>query len=153
MGYLLDVELSERNQIKALQERWNPRFHPLLFASGVIVPFPASTHDLFKQMVCKLAEGRVITLMAGERALTTQQAADILGVSRPTLVKLLATSAIPYHYAGASKHRRVLLRDLLDYAEERNVRSAKLTEILGDRALEWVEALPEPKGGGVTLDE
>jgi len=128
---------SEDNQIKALQAALQGEAPVLVFPSGERYQLPPSVHQLFKQLVEKLADGRVVTLTGGERALSTQQAADILGISRPTFVKLLGTSAMPYHHAGPGKHRRVLLRDLLDYAQARSMRSPMLTELLGDTPLKW----------------
>ena len=63
-----------------------------------------------------LAEGQAVTLEPQPVVLSTQEAADLLGVSRPTLVKLLETGAIAYTQPG--RHRRVQLTDLRAYQEQ-----------------------------------
>ena len=73
--------------------------------------------------------GRAITVAPLAQRLTTQEAADLLGASRPTLVKLLDQGEIPYERPG--RHRRVLLVDVLDYQDRcRRVRAGALDELV-----------------------
>ena len=68
------------------------------------------------------ARARLITLVPRTQRLTTQEAADFLGVSRPTLVKLLEDGKIPYEQPG--RHRRILFTDLLAYLERQQQSAA-----------------------------
>ena len=69
-----------------------------------------------------------ISEMLHNRELTTQQAADILNVSRPFLVKLLDEGAIPYIKVGS--HRRIRFKDLIIYKEHRSRKRRKLLDQL-----------------------
>jgi excisionase family DNA binding protein len=76
---------------------------------------PAELIEVLGLAATALAEGRPVTLSCHEPVLSTQEAADMLGVSRPTLVRLLDQGVIPYDQPR--RHRRVQLADLLAYQE------------------------------------
>jgi excisionase family DNA binding protein len=72
-----------------------------------------------------------ISIAPHNTMLTTQEAADLLNISRPTLVRLLSDGEIPYTMRG--RHRRVLLRDALGYSERtRSERRRALDEMATD---------------------
>ncbi|MFO1452930.1 MAG: helix-turn-helix domain-containing protein [Lysobacterales bacterium] len=66
--------------------------------------------------------------------LTTQQAADFLGVSRPHLVGLVDAGQIPHHKVGT--HRRIYFRDLMEYRRERSGQSRAALDALAQQAQE-----------------
>lgn len=103
----------------------------LVRATGERIELPADVYGVLVDVVQALAAGRAVTVAPTSTRLTTQQAADLLGVSRPTLVKLLEDGRIPYDQPG--QHRRVRLVDLLDYQETtRRHRRAELDELTQD---------------------
>lgn len=77
----------------------------------VVIPREATV--LFAQVLGYLAEGNSVQVMPAASMLTTQQAADLLNVSRPYLIKLLESGAIPFDKVGT--HRRVAFGDLMGY--------------------------------------
>lgn len=84
--------------------------------SDEYVTVPKSALDFLVNILANMAEGKSISLVPSDTEVTTQQAADMLNVSRPHVVKLLEHGAIPYKKAGS--HRRIRLEDLKAYSEK-----------------------------------
>lgn len=100
----------------------------LVGPDGQQVPLPLEVFEVLVQVVEALQAGKAITVAPLEQRLTTQQAADLLGVSRPTLIKLLEENEIPYEQPG--RHRRVRLSDVLAYRQRRRQeRRARLADV------------------------
>lgn len=83
---------------------------------GRTVEVPKKALDLFMTILNTMAEGKVINVVASDSDVTTQQAADLLNVSRPHIVKLLDGGSIPFKKVG--KHRRIKIKDLQKYDSE-----------------------------------
>lgn len=90
----------------------------LVSAADERIEVPAAVSEALRQLVDGMLSGQAVTIQLQARVLTTQQAADLLGVSRPTFVKLLDQGEIPFERVGTT-HRRVALEDVLRYAEQR----------------------------------
>ncbi|MBN1174338.1 MAG: helix-turn-helix domain-containing protein [Micromonosporaceae bacterium] len=98
-------------------------------AEGVAVVLPAAIREVLARTVAAMRAGRAIAVEPVAQRLTTQEAADLLGVSRPTLIKLLDQGEIPFERPG--NHRRVRLMDVLDYQERcRMARGRALDELV-----------------------
>lgn len=95
---------------------------------------PAKAVRLLTDMLALLATGRSVVVMPDDAELTTQQAADLLNVSRPYLVKLVEGGALPHHKVGT--HRRIRLRDLMAYRTQRAVESRAALDELTQQAQE-----------------
>lgn len=80
---------------------------------GTAVPVDGELRALVQHVAAELAAGRCVRVESAAASLTTQDAADLLGVSRPTVVRLLDRGLIPHRRPGT--HRRIDLVDLLAY--------------------------------------
>ena len=96
------------------------------------VSLPIELRDLLTTVVTAMRRGQAVTLAPVGQQLTTQQAADLLGISRPTLIKLLETGRIPYETPG--RHRRIRLSDLLAYREARRGEQRQALRDLAEEA-------------------
>jgi len=109
----------------------------LIGPDGEKIELPSSVHDVLVQIVEKMQEGKAVAVLPLMEQLSTQAAADLLGVSRQFFVRECEAHKLPFQYAGT--HRRVLLKDLLDYKKRREqarreaiVRIARQSEELGE---------------------
>ena len=95
---------------------------------------PASALRLFLHLLTEMSQGNAVTLIPTHAELTTQQAADLLNVSRPYLVKLLNEGKIPCRTVG--KYRRVRFDDVMAYKRKDDETRAKVLEQLTAEAQE-----------------
>lgn len=102
------------------------------------VAIPLAAFHLLTNILTEMAKGNAVTLIPVHAELTTQQAADLLKVSRPYLIELLEKGAIPFRKVGT--HRRILFQDVMAYKRETD--QARL------KALEELSALDQELGFG-----
>lgn len=94
-----------------------PKPQPALVnADGTRLEVPTPVFEALVQVATAMAREQGVTVMPLNALLTTQEAADLLGISRPTLVRLLEDGEISFEQRG--RHRRILLSDLLAYQEK-----------------------------------
>lgn len=92
------------------------------------IALPPAAVRVLMGVLEELGKGNAVTVVPVQSELTTQQAADLVAVSRPFFIKLLDEGKIPYRKVGS--HRRVLYQDVLRYLEQEEARSEKVMQEL-----------------------
>jgi excisionase family DNA binding protein len=105
-------------KIKKLAASFAKRTEPVTIEVNdhdlVRLHLPAKLFAVLQEILDLMSKGKAFSLLPANAELTTQEAADILNVSRPFIVKLLEKGIIPFKNVGT--HRRILLEDILIYA-------------------------------------
>ena len=109
---------ADERQISGLNRMLQRERPALVGADGQRAELPDAVYRLLKDIARNMQAGRAVILIPENQQLTTQRAADLLGVSRPHLIKLLESGDLAYHKTGS--HRRVYLKDLMAYRKRRD---------------------------------
>lgn len=123
---------------KKYQQFYQGGTHKLVKANGEEIPISENVFKVLQEIVPALEQGRItVTISPSDAEMTTQEAADILNVSRPHLVKLLNNNEIPYTKTGS--HRRIKVKDVMDYKEKKDTQCRQslneMAEIMQENGL------------------
>ena len=101
---------------------------------GTDLVLPNLVTPLLIKILTEMAQGNAVTLVPLHAELTTQEAANLLNVSRPFLNKLLDRGELKFHKVGT--HRRIRFGDLEEYRQGRELKRASDMEALAEQAQE-----------------
>ena len=130
----LAIYESDEKDIQALYQKIARSQAKLVGLDGKSQRLPNSLYEFLVQLIGDLQAGKSVSIIQSETTLTTVEAANMLGVSRQFLVKLLDANQIPHHKVGT--HRRIYVRDLLTYKAERDGHRRKLLDDLVEAEIE-----------------
>lgn len=104
--------------------------------SGAVrtVRIPTSALRLLVEVLTQIGQGNAVSIIPIHAELTTQEAADVLNVSRPFLVQLLEKGDMPFHKIGT--HRRVRYQDVIEYKKRIDTERRKALDQLAAEAQE-----------------
>lgn len=125
------------------------------------VELSAEVVDILRHVVEVMRQGTAVRVVPQHTMLSTQRAADLLGVSRPTLIRILDDGEIPFFLKR--RHRQLCLTDVLEYQKrQRRIADESLSDIIADAEMfgeydvdpeEHLKAAKEVRRGGQTSGE
>lgn len=108
-----------------------------LVVDGKEYPLPSQLVSLLKEAATALEKGLAVSLIPYNKKVSTQEAADFLGISRPTLIRLLKEGKIPYE--KINRHRKLFFKDVVEYQKRHRHEARELlddmvsdSQLLGD---------------------
>jgi excisionase family DNA binding protein len=129
----------------------------MLSADNVELQLPDEVFQVLLEVLEAMSQGKAISLMPVGMQVTTSEAADILGISRPTLVRLLEDGALPYEQPR--RHRLLRLKDVLAYKDKQHVERrqalAEMTQTAAEDGLydksysDYEQALKDARKGKI----
>jgi excisionase family DNA binding protein len=125
---------SERQQVQDLEKLLRRGVPTLISPAGERIELPGTVVEVLRTAVEFMSQGQTVTLIPDNRAITTQRAADILGMSRPFFIKQLESGIMAHHRIG--NQRRVYLRDVLEFAKRRDKERLAALDLLARDAFE-----------------
>lgn len=126
-----DLTADEMLRVKALVKGIEEKRPYLSDGGDNLTGLPPHVYSFFVNILSQVSEGEKIFVLPVSKSVTTQLAANYLGMSRPFLVSLLVAGEINYHKVG--RHRRILVGDLMEYARRRDTeRRAVLDDLTAE---------------------
>ena len=138
---------TEQQQVQALERVLHRGVPAFVTSAGERIELPGTVFEVLRTAVGFMSHGQAVTLVPDNQAITTQRAADILGMSRPFFIKQLEAGLMAHHRVG--NQRRVYLRDVLAFAKKRDAERLASLDLLARDAFEagMYERNVFPEGG------
>jgi excisionase family DNA binding protein len=138
---------TEQQKVQALERVLHRGVPAFVTSTGERIELPGTVFEVLRTAVGFMSHGQAITLVPDNQAITTQRAADILGMSRPFFIKQLEAGLMAHHRVG--NQRRVYLRDVLAFAKKRDAERLAALDLLARDAFEagMYERNVFPEGG------
>lgn len=151
---------SEIAELARFVEREPAGTPQLVGPDGETVELPEEIYRALTLVVAEMRAGNAVSVVPISQRISTQEAAELLGISRPTLIRLLDAGEIPYDQP--SRHRRLQLSDVMAFRERSHTTTRSALDLITaeasalglyeDQASDYVEALRTGKRGSSISD-